>query len=80
MSTLHVSEKTNQGMPPQFLIPAGKYAVTHVGRVAVRSPEEIHISTSTGDVQGVDHRHCSVVLRSESWGWSHQPEGVINAS
>jgi len=31
-------------------------------------PGRFNISTSTGNVQGVDHRHCTVVLRSESWG------------
>jgi len=61
-------------------IPAGKYASTHVGRVAVRSPGEIqHLH---------QHRECPRCrppslhrrLAIRKLGWSHQPEGVINAS
>ena len=61
-------------------VPAGKYAGTHVGRVAVRSSGSFNIATTSGTVQGIPHRHCTVLQRSDGWGWSHQPEGVTNAA
>ncbi len=61
-------------------IPTGKYIGTHVGRVAVRTSGSFNISTTSGLVQSVSHRHCTVLQRSDGWGWSSQPEGVLNAA
>jgi len=61
-------------------IPAGNYVGTHVGRVAVRSPEEIqHLHQHREGPRGRPpslHRRLAI----RKLGWSHQPEGVINAS
>ena len=62
------------------VVPAGKYTGAHAGRVAVRSSGSFNITTTAGKVQGINYRHCTILQRSDGWGWSRQPEGVINAA
>jgi len=62
------------------VVPTGKYAGTLVGRVAVRSSGSFNISTNSGKAQGISYRHCTILQRSDGWGWSRQPEGVTNAA
>lgn len=56
------------------VVPTGKKAGVHVGRVSVRASGSFNIATSNGVVQGVNHRHCVVLQRGDGWGWSSQPE------
>ena len=62
------------------VVPMGKKAGTYVGRVAVRSSGSFDITTSAGVAQGISHRHCRLLQRSDGWGWSRQGEGVPNES
>ena len=63
------------------VVPTGKKAGAYVGRVAVRSSGSFNISTTTaGTVQGINHRHCRLLQRSDGWGWSSQREGELNAA
>ncbi|MHB1844445.1 MAG: RNA-guided endonuclease IscB [Deltaproteobacteria bacterium] len=62
------------------VVAKGKYAGVHVGRAAVRSSGSFNISTSAGVVQGINHRRCTILQRSDGWGWSSQPEGDLNAA
>ncbi|WP_091333514.1 RNA-guided endonuclease IscB [Allochromatium warmingii] len=58
-------------------IPSGKKAGVHVGRVAVRTSGSFNIQTATGVIQGIAHRHCSVLQRADGYGYSFnltQPE------
>jgi len=55
------------------IVPKGKKAGAHVGRVAVRSTGSFNIQTPTGVVQGIAHRHCTMVLRADGYGYSTVP-------
>ncbi|MEO8837588.1 MAG: HNH endonuclease, partial [Herbaspirillum sp.] len=52
------------------VVPAGKKAGIHVGRVAVRATGSFNIQTQDGVVQGVSHRHCGLVQRGDGYGYS----------
>ena len=57
------------------VVPNGKHAGVHVGRVAVRSSGSFNVTTTAGTIQGISHRYCTVLQRSDGWGWSRQREG-----
>jgi hypothetical protein len=48
----------------------GKKIGSYTGRVAVRATGSFNIQTSTGLVQGVSHRYCTVVQRGNGYGYS----------
>jgi hypothetical protein len=56
------------------VVPAGKHAGTHVGRVAVRSSGSFNITTASGTLQGINHRHCRVIHRAD--GYRYQLQAV----
>ena len=62
------------------VVQKGKNAGVHVGRVAVRSSGSFNITTAAGTVQGVHHRHCTFLQRSDGRGWSTKREGVPDAA
>jgi 5-methylcytosine-specific restriction endonuclease McrA len=51
------------------VIPTGKKAGTHTGRVAVRATGSFNIRTAAGTVQGIGHRHCRLIQRSDGWAY-----------
>jgi len=51
------------------VVPGGKKAGTHVGRVAVRATGSFNIQTAQGVVQGVSHRHCRITQRNDGYGF-----------
>ena len=51
-------------------VPKGKKAGTHVGRVAVRASGSFNIQSAAEVVQGIAHRHCRLVQRSDGYGYS----------
>jgi hypothetical protein len=51
------------------VIPTGKKAGTHVGRVAVRSSGRFDVSTSAGIVRGLNHKHFTLIQYGN--GWKH---------
>lgn len=64
----------------QAVVPTGKKAGVHVGRAAVRATGSFNIKTSAGLVQGINHKHCTILQRSDGWGWSRQHEGGNDAA
>jgi 5-methylcytosine-specific restriction endonuclease McrA len=54
-------------------VPKGVKAGVHKGRVAVRATGNFNIQTQTNGVslviQGISHRHCRVVQRSDGYGY-----------
>jgi hypothetical protein len=56
------------------VVPAGKHAGTYVGRVAVRSTGSFNITTAHEIVQGISHRHCTLLHRCD--GYSYQRGGA----
>ena len=57
------------------VVPSGKKAGTHVGRVAVRSSGRFNIRTGSGMVQGISHKHCRLLQRADGYGYSFQTKG-----
>ena len=51
-------------------VPVGKKAGIHVGRVAVRATGSFSIQVANQVVQGIAHRHCRLVQRSDGYGYS----------
>ena len=41
----------------------------HTGRVAVRASGSFNIQTVEGVVQGISHKHCKVIQRSDGYGY-----------
>jgi len=52
------------------IVPAGKYAGKHTGRVACRASGSFDISTSLGKAAGVSHRHCRVLHHSDGYTYT----------
>jgi hypothetical protein len=61
--------------------PSGRKAGIHVGRVAVRASGRFNIQGDGGVVQGIAHRHCRLIQRSDGYGYSRiaLPEGDVRA-
>ena len=57
------------------VVPSGKKAGRHVGRVAVRSTGSFNVRTPAGTVQGIHHRHCRLIQRAD--GWSHHQQKEV---
>ena len=47
----------------------GKKTGTYIGRVAVRASGSFNVQTPTGVVQGINVRHCTLVHRSDGYGY-----------
>lgn len=52
------------------VVPTGKKAGVHVGRVAVRATGSFNIQTSEGVVQGVSYRYCRLLQRADGYAYS----------
>lgn len=51
------------------VVPTGKKAGVHVGRVAVRQSGSFNIQTLAGAVQGVSHKYCRLLQRADGYGY-----------
>ncbi|NNN13570.1 MAG: HNH endonuclease [Acidimicrobiaceae bacterium] len=58
----------------QTVVPSGKKMGTHVGRVAVRSSGSFNITTKGKTMQGISHRHCTLLQRGDGWGYEQRKE------
>ncbi|GHC82137.1 hypothetical protein GCM10007079_22800 [Nocardiopsis terrae] len=58
------------------VVPRGKKAGTHTGRVAVRASGSFNITTVQGTVQGVNHRHVRLLQRADGYAYTWKEEGV----
>jgi hypothetical protein len=55
------------------VVPAGKHAGVHVGRVAVRASGSFDLQTATGGRQGISYRHCTRLQRNDGYGYAVAP-------
>ncbi|MBB3191034.1 RNA-guided endonuclease IscB [Halomonas cerina] len=55
------------------VVPNGKKAGTHVGRVAIRQTGSFNIQTEHGVVQGISYRHCTVIQRGDGYRYHLTP-------
>jgi hypothetical protein len=56
------------------VVPTGKRSGTYVGRVAVRARGYFNVSTSTGTVQGIHHRHVRLLQRADGYACTTRKE------
>ena len=54
------------------VVPAGAKQGCHRGRVAVRATGSFNIQTREGVVQGIHHRHCTILQRGNGYGYQQQ--------
>lgn len=54
------------------IVASGKKAGIHTGRVAVRKTGSFNIQTSEGVIQGISHRHCTLIQRNDGFGYAFQ--------
>ena len=52
------------------VVTAGAKRGTHVGKVAVRTSGSFNITTTHGIVQGIPHRFCRLIARSDGYSYS----------
>jgi len=58
------------------IVPAGAKAGCYTGRVAVRASGSFNITTSSGTVQGISHRHVRLIQRADGWRYHKQEEAA----
>lgn len=67
-------QKRTQGFQTGDMVKAivtkGKKVGTYVGRVAVRASGSFNIQSAEGLVQGISHRYCTLIQRSDGYGYS----------
>ena len=52
-------------------VPAtSKKAGVYLGRVAVRASGSFNIQTGSEVVQGISHKHCRIIQRSDGYGYA----------
>ncbi|MFI0911761.1 RNA-guided endonuclease IscB [Streptomyces abikoensis] len=60
----------------QAVVPSGKKAGTHVGRISVRTRGNFNIRTSQGLLQGIRHTYFHLLQRADGYGYTARPEGA----
>lgn len=54
-------------------VPKGKKIGVHQGRVAIRKTGYFNIQTMNGAVQGISHRHCTLIQRGDGYRYHQTP-------
>jgi len=52
-------------------VPTGKKQGLHIGRVAVRKNGYFNIQSESGAVQGISHKHCRIIQRSDGYNFNY---------
>lgn len=52
------------------VVPAGKKAGVHVGRVAVRASGNFNIQKLNSVVQGISHKHCALIQHADGYAYA----------
>jgi hypothetical protein len=60
------------------IVPKGKKAGVHTGRVAVRASGSFNIRTGQILVQGISHRYCTLLQRNDGYAYFLQPTIALN--
>ena len=55
------------------VVASGQRAGVHEGRVAVRASGSFNIQTPDGTVQGIHHRHCTLLQRADGYAYNRTP-------
>ena len=51
-------------------VPKGRKQGTYLGRIAIRATGNFNIQTSQGLIQGISHRHCRMISRSDGYHYT----------
>ena len=51
------------------VVPSGKKAGVHTGRLAIRKSGFFNIKTEHVTVQGISHKHCRILQRNDGYGY-----------
>ncbi len=62
------------------VVPGGKYAGVHVGRVVIRASGRFNITTAHGLIQGVSYRHCHIIQRADGYAYATRKEGRASSA
>ncbi|MFZ1041589.1 MAG: RNA-guided endonuclease IscB [Anaerolineales bacterium] len=57
------------------IVPRGKRAGTHTGRVAVRSSGSFNVSAPSGTLQGIGWRYCQLLHCADGYAYSFESKG-----
>src|SRR5271157_755216 len=57
------------------IVPGGKRAGTHTGRVAVRTSGNFNVSATSGTVQGIGWRYCQLLHCADGYAYSFESKG-----
>ncbi|MEU9088172.1 RRXRR domain-containing protein [Streptomyces sp. NPDC048357] len=57
------------------VVPTGKNAGTHTGRIAVRAGGSFDIRTTHGLVRGIRHKRFRLLQRADGYAYAYRPEG-----
>ncbi|MFZ3473682.1 RNA-guided endonuclease IscB [Streptomyces sp. 4.24] len=57
------------------VVPKGKKAGTHTGRIAVRSTGSFDIRTAQGLIQSIGHKYFRLLQRADGYAYTTRPEG-----
>lgn len=52
------------------VLPTGKFAGTHVGRLVVRATGVFEMITPTGKVSPVRHKYCKAIHRNDGYAYA----------
>nr|WP_305037073.1 RNA-guided endonuclease IscB [Nocardiopsis sp. Huas11] len=61
------------------VVPVGKKAGTHTGRVAVRASGSFNITTGHGTVQGIGHRYLRLLQRADGYAYTTRKERGVSS-
>jgi 5-methylcytosine-specific restriction endonuclease McrA len=62
------------------IVPSGKKAGTHTGRVAVRASGSFNIQTGSGTIQGINWKRCRRTMRLDGYTYTQQPTAILPSS
>jgi len=57
------------------VVPKGKKAGSYIGSVMIRATGSFDIRTKFGRVQGINHKYCKIIFRSD--GYNYQKGATI---
>lgn len=62
------------------VVTSGTKQGTHVGKVAVRRSGSFNVTTQRGKIEGISHRFCRVVVRSDGYSYEQKKERALPPS
>ena len=59
------------------IVPSGKNAGTHTGRVAVRASGSFNIQTGSDTIQGINWKRCRRAMPDDGYTYTQQPAAIL---